>query len=205
MRRMVLVASDASVEVLTKMYMDAEIVGLDEGIMLARSAGAKLTLAISSFKNVSLEELLTFLPKEKIMKYQAESEKTDLPKIIDFLFAQGAEEVVVLSSLAGSLVHIHTLLCLLKEAHGTLILQDQTNSIQYYGEGTHVIAKQGYDSFTIFGFPEAEVSLEHVSKPIRNMRVSFSEADSLDNKILERVAVLKVLNGGVLLALKKDE
>jgi thiamine pyrophosphokinase len=202
---MVLVTKNASSDILLKNYMDAEIVGLDEGITLARSVGAKLTLAISCFKEVSLEELLSFLPKEKIMKYQSEGKKTDLPKIVDFLFDQGGEEVVVLDSLEGKISHIHMLLQLLKNAKGSLILHDASNCLTYYGQGTHVIAKQGYNSFTLYGFPEADISLEHVYRPIRDMHLSFSETQGLDNSILERVAVLKVIKGGVLLALRNDE
>lgn len=202
---MVVVTKDASSDILLKYYLDSEIVGLDEGIYVAREAGAHLFMALSSFKTVKLEDLLTFLPKDKILRYQEENEDKTDEKIIDFLFGQGAEEIVLLDKLGGRFIHVHSLLTQMKKAKGTLILHDSDNYLAYYPEGVHVISKQGYSSFSLFGFPEADISLEHVSKPIKNMHLSFADTPALDNKILERVAVLKVSSGGVLLALTNSD
>ena len=116
------------------------------------------------------------------------------------------EQVVILDKLSGTLEHIHSLLRIIGEAKGHAVLRDETNYIAYYPEGVHVIARQGYGEFSLFGFPEADISLEHVSKPIRNIHLSFTGSECLTNSVLERVAVIKVKNGGVLLALSnKDE
>ncbi len=205
MRRIILVTPYASTEVLTKNYLDGEIVGMDEGINIALSSGCKLSLAISSFRKVSLEEILNYIPKDKVMKYVDEGNEKDLQKVVDFLFGQGVEEIVILDSLGNKLVHVHELLQVLKNGKGNIFLHDQYNYVSYFGEGTHVITKQGYDKFSIYGFPEADVSLEHVSKPIRNKHLSFTDSEGLENSILERVAVLKVIQGGVLLALSNND
>jgi thiamine pyrophosphokinase len=206
MRKMVLVTKGASSEILTKFYLDAEIVGLDEGIFLAREAGARISLALSSFKTVRLEDLLGFLSKDKILRYQEdEEEEKNYSKIVDFLFTKGAEELVILDKTGGTLLHVHSLLKLLKDSKGLVSLQDEDNYISYYPEGVHVITRQGFKKFSIFGYPEADISLEHVSKPIKNMHLSFADSPALEDSILERVAVLKVNKGGVLLALSDQD
>lgn len=205
MRRMILVTPKASGEILLKNYLDCEIVGMDEGISIALSAGVKLSLAVSSFKTVSLEEVLSFIPKEKIMKYKDDNYDDGLEKVISYLRSIGAEEIVILDSIGGKIEHIHNLFQLLKSGSGSIFVHDADNFLTYYGEGTHVISKQGYDAFSIVGFPEADISLEHVSKPVRNTHLSFSDTNALTNSILERVAVLKVITGGVLLALSNND
>lgn len=203
MKRMVLVTPNASIEVLSK-YLDGEIIGLDEGIDIARSSGARISLAVSSFKNVDLQHVLTFLPKEKIVRYSENKEENVNLKVIDFLFSQGADEIVLLDKLDSGFKHYREILLCLKDAKGNVSFQDDKNLINYYSKGSHIISKQGFDRFYVVGFPSAVISMEHVSKPVRNVRLNFTENKAIDNTLLERVAVLKVNEGGVLLVLAKD-
>lgn len=203
MKRMVLVTPNASIEVLSK-YLDGEIIGLDEGIDIARSSGARISLAVSSFKNVDLQHVLTFLPKEKIVRYSENKEENVNLKVIDFLFSQGADEIVLLDKLDSGFKHYREILLCLKDAKGNVSFQDDKNLINYYSKGSHIISKQGFDRFYVVGFPSAVISMEHVSKPVRNVRLNFTENKAIDNTLLERVAVLKVKEGGVLLVLAKD-
>lgn len=205
MRKMVLVTPWASSQVLLK-YLDLEIIGLEEGIDIAKGVGAKLTLAISSFKTISIGHLLSFVPKDKIVKYQEdENEEKTMMKIIDFLFSQGAEEIIVLDKMAGKFTHIHSLLLVMKNSKGFVQVQNDSNLISYYGKGNHVITKQNFDLISIIGFPYAIISMEHVSKPVRGMKLAFADDNAFQNTLLERIAVLKVEEGGVLLVLSKDQ
>jgi len=203
MKRMILVTPNASPEILNK-YLDGEIIGLDEGIDIARSSGARISLAISSFTTIDLQHVLTFLPKEKVVRYtQDEGEKINL-KVINFLFSQGADEVVLLDKLETGFKHYHETLLTLKNAKGNVSFHDDNNLINYYSKGSHIISKQGFDRFYVVGFPTAVISMEHVSTPVKNVRLNFTDNKSIDNTLLERVAVLKVNEGGVLLVLAKD-
>lgn len=204
---MVLVTPHASPEILAKNFLGDQLIGLEEGSFLIKDARVHPFLALSCLKRVSLEDLLSFVPKDKILRYEEEAEEgANISKVLDYLYSKGAKQVVILDSLSGTLEHIHALLKVLGDSQGHTVLQDDNDYVAYYPEGVHVIARQGYGEFSLFGFPEADVSLEHVSKPIRNVHLSFASTDSLTNSILERVAVLKVKNGGVLLALSnKDE
>jgi len=203
MKRMILVTPNASIEVLSK-YLDEEIIGMDEGIDIARSSGARISLAISSFKTVDLQHVLTFLPKEKVVRYSDNNRENTNLKVINFLFSQGADEVVLLDKLDSGFKHYRDILLTLKDAKGTVSFHDDSNLINYYSKGSHIISRQGFDRFYVVGFPSAVISMEHVSKPVRNVRLNFTDAKAVDNTLLERVAVLKVNEGGVLLVLAKD-
>jgi len=200
---MILVTPNASLDVLNK-YLDSEIIGLDEGIDIARSSGARISLAVSSFKNVDLQHVLTFLPKEKVVRYSDNRGENVNLKVINFLFSQGADEVVLLDKLDSGFKHYREILLTLKEAKGAVSFQDDINLINYYAKGSHIISKQGYDRFYVVGFPSAVISMEHVSTPVRNIRLNFTDSKAIDNTLLERVAVLKVNEGGVLLVLAKN-
>jgi len=202
-KRMILVTPNASLDVLNK-YLDSEIIGLDEGIDIARSSGARISLAVSSFKNVDLQHVLTFLPKEKVVRYSDNRGENVNLKVINFLFSQGADEVVLLDKLDSGFKHYREILLTLKEAKGAVSFQDDINLINYYAKGSHIISKQGYDRFYVVGFPSAVISMEHVSTPVRNIRLNFTDSKAIDNTLLERVAVLKVNEGGVLLVLAKN-
>ena len=147
MRKAVLVTSTASDNLISR-YLENEIIGLDGGIDIARQNGAKLSLAISTFENISLQYVLTFMRKDKIIRYKNNEEET---------------------------------------------------------KGSHLIMKQDYSRLYFIGFPRAVVSMEHVVKPVKNVKIDFAVNKSMENTILERVSVLKVSEGGVLLVLSKDD
>ena len=204
MRKAILVTKEASENILSR-YLDCEIIGLDEGIDVARSVGAKITLAVSSFENVSLQHVLSFLPKDKVVKYIDDNKEAPYLKVCNFLFSQGYEEIIILGDFLSRFDRIHGILLTLKNAKGFVSFQNEENLVSYYSKGSHIINKQDYSSLYVIGFPYAVISMEHVEKPIKNMKLDFTTDKALENSILERVAVLKVNEGGVLLALCKDE
>ena len=207
MKKTLLVTKNASLSLLSKLHPDAEVIGLDEGIFVAKSLNIRLAMAISSFNSVDLNDLLSFIPKDKIMKYEDVGDGKSIDKIIKFLISRGSEEIVILDKFNDKLEKFRLILSLLKEYKGKVSFQDDDNQINYYQEGVHIINKQEYNYFSVIGFPEANISIEHVSKPIKNVKISFFDITPLDFNILERVAVLKVNKGGVLLSLatEKDE
>ena len=60
-----------------------------------------------------------------------------------------------------------------------------------------------YEKISIIPFPEAVITMEHVVNPIKKYKITFGQNRALPNQILERIAVLKVEEGGVLAALEK--
>lgn len=205
MKKTVLVTKSASADVLKNNYLSDDIVALDEGALVARKAGVPIRLAISSFKTVPLETLLSFLPKDKIMKYQPESPGKDLEKILRYIVPLGSSEIVVLSSLGGNFSYLFHLMNCLKKYPAQLRIHDDNNFMTYYPEGVHILTRGNFSSFALYGFPEAEVSLEHVSSPLKNKKVSFFDDEGFESTILERIAVLKVHKGGVLLNLEEKK
>ncbi len=205
MKKTVIVTKSASAEVLKNTYLSDDIVAIDEGALIARKAGARIRLAISSFRTVSLETLLSFLPKDRIMKYTEETPGQDLEKILRYTVQLGSPEIVVLSSFDGNFSYLFHLLNCLKKYPAQLRVHDDKNYLTYYPEGVHILTRGNFSSFAVYGFPEAEISLEHVSSPLKNKKVSFFDGEGFESTILERIAVLKVQKGGVLLNLEEKK
>ncbi len=203
MRKVILVTSTSSPSLISR-FLDYEIVGLDEGIDVARQSGAKLSLAISTFEEVSLQHVLSFMPKDKIVRYTNSEGDTPYLKVVDYLFSLGIEEIVILASLQSRFDLIHGSLLTLKNAKGNVMIQDDNSIMMYYQKGSHVINKQDYSMLYIIGFPQANISMEHVERPVKNLKLDFTADHALKNAILERVAVLKVNEGGVLLVLARE-
>lgn len=200
MKKTIIVTPNANIGLISH-YPDTEIVALDEGIEVCKEANIRMSLAISSFETVSLDDLLSYFPKEKIMKYEhSHDEEFPLSRVCNYLFSHGVEDILVLDSFSD-LLHAHELSLLLKNAKGHLSIQDSSSLVNFYGEGSHVISKLNYSAFTIIGFPYANVSMEHVSRNIKDQELHVDKTHNITNAIFERVAVLKVNKGGVLFVL----
>ena len=204
MKRIVLFTKYGSVNLLKNYYLD-EVVALDDGIEIALENNIKLFLAISDFKDVSLDNLLKYISKDKIMKYTKKDNESALDKVLNYLITLQCDEIIILDSFAYSLEHTQELLYVLKKYRIKITILSEKEAVSYYSVGSHVISKQGYSSFMLIGYPNCEISMEHVSQNISNIKLDFTNNLPLGNKIFERVAVLKVISGGVLLVLKNDD
>lgn len=205
MKKLVLITPHASIKILNR-YRDYDMVGLDEGILIAKDQDIPLTYAISSFTTIDLNNLLTYLSKDKILKYNSEDEPISLiGKVVNFILNNGYEEIIILDSISGRLDYIHSLVLLTKNKQGHIIIQDDSNLISYYQEGSYIITKQGYSNLSLIGFPSCVISMEHVNKPIDNLELEISTSEIISVKIQERLSTLKVLKGGVLVVLTNND
>ena len=130
MRKAVLVTSTASDNLISR-YLENEIIGLDGGIDIARQNGAKLSLAISTFENISLQYVLTFMRKDKIIRYKNNEEETPYLKVLNYLFSQGIEDIIILGEFDQNIEKVHDLLLTLKNAKGNVSFQSQNSMVTY--------------------------------------------------------------------------
>lgn len=202
MRKYIVVSPTADPAVFDR-YQDFDFVGVDGGILIARQAGIRLKLAISDFENVPLNYVLSFMDKDSVMRYSHESDQSRYEKIISYLLKKGGEEIVILATPGGKLDHLYNLLLILKNDRAKIYIQDKNNFISYYGVGSHVIMRQDYEKIAVIGFPSATVSMEHVVTPIKKTPIRLGFDRALSNRILERLAVLRVEEGGVIAVLEK--
>ena len=79
------------------------------------------------------------------------------------------------------------------------------NYIQYFSKGNYVISKQGYSIISVIGFPLATISIDHLNKPVENVKIDISQDSPLILDLYQRVGLLKVHDGGVLLILSNDD
>lgn len=205
MKRLIVITPFSSIEMINK-YKDYDIIGVDEGIYLAKEEGIVLTYAISNFKSVDFNQVLSFVSKDKILKYNInESYIACLRKIIDFVFNKGYEKIILLENISKLVTNTIELLQLLKYSEGKLVIQDDNNYIQYFSKGNYVISKQGYSIISVIGFPLATISIDHLNKPVENVKIDISQDSPLILDLYQRVGLLKVHDGGVLLILSNDD
>ena len=148
MKRIVLFTKYGSVNLLKNYYLD-EVVALDDGIEIALENNIKLFLAISDFKDVSLDNLLKYISKDKIMKYTKRDNESALDKVLNYLITLQCDEIIILDSFANSLEHTQELLYVLKKYRIKITILSEKEAVSYYSVGSHVISKQGYSSFML--------------------------------------------------------
>lgn len=202
MKKFIVVSPSANATMFER-YNDFEFVGVDEGIAVAHRAGLILKYAISDFETISLDYVLKFMDKENVLRYTPTPNQSRYEKVINFLLRKGAEEIVILTTMDGKFDHFYNLILVAKNEKARVYIQDEQNLTTYYGKGSHVLARQDYDKVSLVGCPEAVISMEHVVTPVRKVQLVFGCDRALSNKILERIAVLKVESGGVIAVLEK--
>ncbi len=205
MKSLVIITPFSSVELVNK-YRDYDIVGIDEGIFIAKEENIPLVFAISNFKNIDLNQVLSFVNKDKILKYSLkDSYYQGLIKVIDFIYKKGYEKLILLENLSKKFVDIIELAQLIKQSDGKLVVQDENNYISYFSKGNYVIGKQGYSSINLIGFPTCLISVDHLNKPCENVKLNISEDEPYLLDLSQKVAVLKVIEGGVLEVLSNND
>lgn len=205
MKSLVIITPFSSVELVNK-YRDYDIVGIDEGIFIAKEENIPLVFAISNFKNIDLNQVLSFVNKDKILKYSLkDSYYQGLSKVIDFIYKKGYEKLILLENLSKKFVDIIELAQLIKQSDGKLVVQDENNYISYFSKGNYVIGKQGYSSINLIGFPTCLISVDHLNKPCENVKLNISEDEPYLLDLSQKVAVLKVIEGGVLEVLSNND
>ncbi len=205
MKSLVIITPFSSVELVNK-YRDYDIVGIDEGIFIAKEENIPLVFAISNFKNIDLNQALSFVNKDKILKYSLkDSYYQGLSKVIDFIYKKGYEKLILLENLSKKFVDIIELAQLIKQSDGKLVVQDENNYISYFSKGNYVIGKQGYSSINLIGFPTCLISVDHLNKPCENVKLNISEDEPYLLDLSQKVAVLKVIEGGVLEVLSNND
>lgn len=204
MRRIVLVTPSADVRLFERYLNSSEFIGLDEGGRMLKQAAITPFAIISDFKTIALSEVLTFVPKNKVYRYRR-SETGDIDEVINFISRNNPVEIIILTDLRIHLNILYQHLLTLTRKNITIELQDYQTCISYFKQGDHVVSKQHYSKMTIIPYPEARISLEHVKDPISSKLITFGKSDPVNTEISERIAVLKVLEGGVLVVLNNYE
>lgn len=205
MKSLIIITPYSSIELVNK-YRDYDVIGIDEGIFIAKQENVSLVFAISNFKNIDLNQVLSFVNKDKILKYSInDSYYQGLSKVMDFIYKKGYEKLILLENLSKKFVNIIQLIQLLKDGDGKLVVQDENNCISYFSKGNYIIGKQGYSNISLIGFPSCLISVDHLNKPCENVKLNISDDKPFNLDLASKVAVLKVIDGGVLEVLSNDD
>ncbi|MCH5171966.1 MAG: hypothetical protein J1F31_04000 [Erysipelotrichales bacterium] len=143
-----------------------------------------------------------------------DTEKNDDPiesmeNVVEFLYKKGFDEIVILTDIkTSSTEYLSYILLLKKYRHLKISFETINEAIQYFETGTHIIPKETTISISLVPFTSAIVSLDYIVDKKTNVKLDAFNSALRDIKLFQRIALLKVESGAVILIRKlgdKDE
>ena len=83
--------------------------------------------------------------------------------------------------------------------------EDENESLQYFEQGTYILNKDAFASFSICPFAEAIISLDYTVEKINEYKLDTSKSILKDIKFFQRIALLRVESGSVIVIRKFGE
>ena len=178
-------------------------VGVERGALAILAQDDKLSLALGDFDSVTAEEFALIESRSLSLKrYPSRKNESDSELAIAWCLDQGAEHIHVYGALNERLDHHHVNVGL-AYAHPEVILYNETNQIQAYTVGAHLIQQEDYRYFSVFTFGEAEISLIGFSYPLDHISIHLDSRFTVSNQWQKKDAQLVVHRGKVLVYLSK--
>lgn len=178
-------------------------VGVERGALAILAQGDKLNLALGDFDSVTPDEFTLIEARTSALKrYPSRKNESDSELAIAWCLDQGVRRIHVYGALNERLDH-HHLNVGLAYAHPEVILYNETNKIQAYIEGTHLIKQEDYRYFSVFSYDEAVISLIDFSYPLNHVSIHLDTRFTVSNQWQKKDAQLVVHRGKVLVYLSK--
>lgn len=140
---------------------------------------------------------------------ERKEEEHDVEYAIKYLYKKGFDEITILSNIkTSSDNYLYNLLLMKKYKHLKIVFETEEESIQYFEEGTHIITKGNSNFISICPFLEAMISLDYTVEKMTHIKLDSSTGLLKNIKLFQRIALLKVEKGSVLVIRKlgdKDE
>lgn len=194
MRKAVIVTSSALSESI-KQYEGYKVLFLNSALDIANKTEIKYEV----FNKKETEN--TFAVDATLAKpiEQIDEEKA-LDDAINYLVDRGYDEITILKSVHTNVFSLMNIVWkFLKYPDMQIEVIDDKESITYFGEGNYIISKGNTKSFSIFGLANAVISLNHTNKKIANEKLVGATNLISNLSFNERVAVLKVEKGAIIL------
>jgi len=173
----------------------------DGGANIARGMGVTPSAIIGDLDSVTAETLAHF--KDVIHIRDADTERTDTEKALDYALEQGSfEEVILLGGSAGRLDHVLGHVSLLRRYRDRvrIVLEDA------HGRAYLIRGEQRLDcpagtvvSFFAVGSPAEGVTTENLRYPLRDRILELGGQDSISNVVDRTPAWIRVRRGDLIL------
>jgi len=172
----------------------------DGGANVARDFGLTPHAIIGDLDSATTETLAHFIDLPIIR--DADTERTDTEKAVEWVFQQGTFDVVtLLGASAGRLDHVLGHVSLLRRHHdrARLILEDDSGRA-WLARGTAAIeGKPGaVVSFFAVGEPAEGVTTDNLRYRLRDSRLEMGIQDSISNVVERNPASIRIARGDLL-------
>lgn len=145
-------------------------------------------------------------PSQYLEEENIANNEPNIDKVIEYLYKKGFDEIVILSDIKTSATNFLEYLLVLKKYHYLHIsYENEFETIQYFEVGSHVINKETSISISLIPLVEASVSLDYTIDKINHVKIDAQSGPLKDIKLFQRLALLTVEQGAILLIRKLGE
>lgn len=185
--------------------LDMDYVGIDRGALRLAEQGIHMKFAIGDFDSISdAERKLVAAFAEEVIQLNPMKDASDSQIAIEECIDRGYESGIFYGALGKRLDHqyVNQKLCMLDTFDCTCI--DSFNKMYSLNKGSHTIDKLDYTYCSFFAVDDAVITLEGFKYPLNEYFISTKNLIGLSNEILDKDAVIHVLQGKVLCIQSKD-
>lgn len=152
------------------------------------------------YKRVTFE---TVDPSQYSEDEKSEDQIESMDNVVDYLYKKGFDEIVILTDIkTNSTDYLSYVLLLKKYRHLKITFETENEALQYFEVGTHIIPKETTTSISLVPFTSAVISLDYIVDKKTNVKLDALTGAIKDIKLFQRIALLKVESGAVLLVRK---
>lgn len=182
----------------------------DAGADLCRAAGVLPDALIGDMDSLS-PETRAWLDEAGVPEvvYPAEKDDSDTALAVQQLFADGAEELIVIGALGGRMDHELANMMLMVGAGRqgkSIVYWDDINRMRYVGPGEHQLDHtSGYIGIVPFSDDGMCLSIDGLYYPLDNFSVPFGETRLISNVFTDApMAAIRIARGDGVLVLCHD-
>lgn len=142
-------------------------------------------------------------PSQYLESEKSEEQIESMDNVVEYLYKKGFDEIVILTDIkTNSTNYLSYILLLKKYRHLKISFETINEAIQYFEIGTHIIPKETTVSISLVPFTSAVVSLDYIVDKKTNVKLDAFSSALKDIKLFQRIALLKVESGAVILIRK---
>lgn len=199
MRKAIIITKDACLEQIRR-YEAQKLFVFDDAVDLVSRITTKFEVEHDEENNRDLTVDPT-LAKPPV----SISLEQKIDKAIKYLSRRGFDEITLLINVHTSLSELLKAVALFqKYPRIKLEIEDEIEGLAYFKEGSYILSRGRTSSLSIYGFLSATISMDHVHSKISHMIVNETTHLS-DIRLVQRIAVLKVEKGAVLVVRKWEK
>ena len=199
MRKAIVICDDTSYKQIQKYS------GYPYLVIASHNNEVKTDARFSDFK-IDDEDVVTIDDPHRVILSYKNSNENRYDKVINYLYHKGFDEISFLTNIHMSIENIFITINILKKYHYLRIeFEDENESLQYFEQGTYILNKDAFASFSICPFAEAIISLDYTVEKINEYKLDTSKSILKDIKFFQRIALLRVESGSVIVIRKFGE